>query len=200
VRDLNGRDALVCKVRASLPLASLSAAKAEGHEICYRLDQRAGPIEFSVDQCGLFEASGRVDRYTARLVLDRRAPLGLRAELELDASSIVLLVGERRAAPFAPSFDAAAHPRIGFHSSSLSQTGAATYVMRGLVEIAGVTTLETLDAEFVGRHVDPITGTHVAEAEIGCRLSGSAFGLLPGQTFLGDRIELRVSARLELDG
>ena len=77
VLALNGRDALVCRVWASLPLASLSAASAGRREVHYWLDQRAGPIEFRMDQCGLFAARGRVGRFSARLALDRTAPLAL---------------------------------------------------------------------------------------------------------------------------
>ena len=192
-------EALMCRVWADLPLASLSSASVADGAILYHLNQRAGPIHFSVDQCGLFEARGRVTRYNATLALDRAKPLGLHAELAFDTASVCLAEAGRAALPFAPWFDAAAYPKVRFRTSALTQASASRYLVRGLLEIAGITRLHAIDAELVGRDVDPITGTDVAELVMRHRLSASAFGMLPGQTFLCDRIDLQLRARIELE-
>lgn len=196
---LTVRDALVCRVQAELPLASLSSASAHGSRLVYRIDQRAGPIAFSVDHCGLFEASGRLGRYNAVITLDRAMPLALRVELEFDTASVALARPSQGAPSFLPRFDTAAHPKARFRSSAVVDTGAGQYLVRGLMEVAGATRLQTLNAELLGRHIDPITGTDVAELLIEHRFMGSCFGLTPGQTFLSDRIDLRIHARIEFE-
>lgn len=196
---LAGSDALVCQVQASLPLVSLSSASVDGDRLRYHLDQRVGPIEFSVNQCGLFDARGQVGRYSAALVLDRANLSVLQVEASFHTASVTLVQRAGGALPFAPSFDTEAHPTVRFRTSAITTSGLAKYSVRGLMEIAGVTRLQVLEAELVGQHVDPISGTRVAEARINQRVIGSAFGMLPGQVFIGDRIDISLRARIELE-
>ena len=196
---LTAADLLVCRLQAELPAMTLSAASVTGQQITYQVDQRGGPILFSVDQCGLFEAQGRLNRYWGTLSLERRMPLELRTDLAFDMASITLAEPRQNALPFTPQFDLASHASVRFRSTALTPDGLGRCVGRGLLEIGGATHLQTFDAQLVSHLIDPITGTEVAEVLIHCCLLASAFGLQPGQPFLSDRVELQIRARIELD-
>ena len=74
-------DVLACRIDATLPLISLSAAVTRRSVVSYRIDERLGPVAFIAGQSGLFSARGELQRFNGLLVLDRDNPLALNVEL-----------------------------------------------------------------------------------------------------------------------
>jgi polyisoprenoid-binding protein YceI len=194
------RAALACRMLVELPLVSLTAASVWRGQVRYLIDHRLGPIEVAVDHCGLFNARGRLGSFTGSLAFDRADPLDVRVDLELDVRSITLTEWDEKAwLPFGPWFDVAAHPIIRFRSSAVVPSGRDRFAARGLLEVGGVTRLLTLDAVLTGRKADPITETEVAELLITGSSTCSAFGMPRDLVLISDRVELRLSVRIELD-
>jgi polyisoprenoid-binding protein YceI len=197
---LQGTGQPACRVRVDLPLASLSAAATRQEGVLYRIDQRLGPIGFAIDHFGLVTCEGQLERYTCTVALRRADPVGVGIDLALDATSIALSQTEALEMLQAVSrFDLAAHPAIRFRSSAVAPLGPDRYEVRGLLEIRGVTRLQTFDCVLTDRKADPITGTEVACFQATGCLKASAFGVAQGAAFMSDTMELRIRARIELE-
>jgi polyisoprenoid-binding protein YceI len=194
------RAALACRVQVEMPLASLSAASVRRWRTLYRIDEGLGPIELTIDHCGLFASRGQVSRFACAIELDPANPLDTRIELTVDAGAIVLFGWDAPSwLPLVPWFDLAVHPVVRFRSSAVTSGGVGRWVLRGLLEFGGVTRLQALDAVLVGHRADPITDTDVVDLLITGGLRCSAFGMPADQAFISDRVELVIRARIELE-
>ena len=192
---------LATHLYAELPLVSLSAASAHQGRVVYRIDQDLGPIGLVINECGVFAVRGALERFSGTLVLDRADRLDARLDLALDAASVALSGQEGlNWQPLAPWFDVAAHPMIRFRTSAVAPAGRGRFEVRGLLEIGGVTRLQTLIGVLDGRRANPVTGTEVVDLAITGCLAYSAFGMQRDQMLISDRVELRISARMELAG
>jgi polyisoprenoid-binding protein YceI len=89
---------------------------------------------------------------------------------------------------------------IRFRTSAVAPAGRGRFEVRGLLEIGGVTRLQTLIGVLDGRRANPVTGTEVVDLAITGCLAYSAFGMQRDQMLISDRVELRISARIELAG
>jgi polyisoprenoid-binding protein YceI len=192
--------ALACRLEMQLPLVSLSSASfRQGHAL-YRIDEALGPIEFHLRQGGLFSLDGALSRFGCDLRLDRASPMDMQIDLSLDLTSVVLSRWEAQSwQPFMPWFDIAAHPTVRFRSSAVAPARADRYLVRGLLELGGITRLLALEATVINRRTDPITATEVAELLVTGSLPCSAFGMPSGQMFVSDLLALAVRARIELE-
>jgi polyisoprenoid-binding protein YceI len=192
---------LATHLYAELPLVSLSAASVHQGRVVYRIDQDLGPIGLVINECGVFAVRGALERFSGTLVLDRADRLDARLDLALDAASVALSGQEGlNWQPLAPRFDVAAHPMIRFRTSAVAPAGRGRFEVRGLLEIGGVTRLQTLIGVLDGRRANPVTGTEVVDLAITGCLAYSAFGMQRDQMLISDRVELRISARMELAG
>lgn len=193
-------DALACRIDATLPLISLSAAVTRRSVATYRIDERLGPVAFSAGQCGLYSARGVLERFHGLLVLDRENPLGLTVELSLMASSVVLSALERPCARLPiPWFGAMGQATIRFRSTAVKMVAARRHVVRGLLEIDGAQRLVAFDSELIDYRSDAITDTAVAELLIVGHLRVSEFGGPVERGLVSDKIEIRIGASIEIE-
>jgi polyisoprenoid-binding protein YceI len=191
---------LACRLELQFPLVSLSSASFHQGHALYRIDEALGPIGFTVGQDGLFSLGGAVSRYVCDLRLDRASPMDMQIDLSLDVTSLALSRWDAQTwQPFMPWFDTAAHPLARFRSSAVAPPRAGRHVVRGLLELGGVTQLLALEAAVTHRRTDPITATEVAELLVTGSLRCSAFGMPSEQLFVSDRLELAMRARIELE-
>jgi polyisoprenoid-binding protein YceI len=138
-------------VQVQMPLASLSAASVRRWRTLYRIDEGLGPIELTIDHCGLFTSRGQVSRFACAIELNPASPLDTRIDLTVDAGATLLFGWDAPSwLPLAPWFDLAAHPVVRFRSSAVTCGGVVRWVLRGLLEFGGVTRLQALDAVLVG--------------------------------------------------
>ncbi len=193
-------DALACRIEATLPLISLSAAVTRRSVVSYRIDEQLGPVVFTAEQSGLFSARGLLERFNGSLVLDRDNPLGLTVELSLSASSIVLAeldgLGARLPVPW---FGAMSDATIRFRSTAVTAVSDVRHVARGLLEVDGVQRLLALDSVVVDYRSDAITDTAVVELLVVGHLRSSEFGGAVDRGLVSDRIEMRVRASVEIE-
>lgn len=194
-------EALACQVEGSFPLARLAAASVRDDEVNYRLDQRLGPLGYSVRQAGLFAARGELMHYSADLTLHRVKLLMLRAEFVFDLTSFVLRAWEQAGAmPQAARFDVADYSVVRFRSAAVTELGEGRQVVRGLVDIGGVTRLQVLDLTFPSPRKDPITGTNVVDLLLAGRIQQGALGIALSDFVASNVLDLRLSAAVEIEG
>jgi len=194
-------EALACQVEGVLPLAGLSAASVQDDALYYRLDQRLGPCGYSVAQGGLFAARGELMRYSCDVTLHRVEMLLLRAEFTFDLTSFVLRGWEQAAGvPRATRFDVEDYPVVRFVSTAVTELGEGRQVVRGLVDIGGVTRLQVLDLAFSSPHKDPITGTEVVDLLFTGRFQQRALGIALSDFVASNMLDLRLSAAVEIEG
>ncbi|WP_144186808.1 YceI family protein [Elioraea rosea] len=143
-------------------------------------------IGFTAYALGIFPLEGRFAAFSGRIVLD---PKGSRAEVEIDAASLMLDGGPIENDVKSMGFlDVAHHRAITFHAGRIvkaSDTAAETETLQGELTIKGVThpVRLTLARE---------DGMVRAEA----RISRSAWGITARPFLAGDTVAIRVIAPL----
>lgn len=193
--------ALVCEVQATLPLASLSAASPAPEEVLYRIDGRHGPMQCSLRQSGMFAANGDVTRFTSDLAVEREATRVSRLDLSVDLSSFVPREwAERSSVPVAALRDLVEAPLIRFRSSAVAACGGTGQVVRGLLDIGGVTSLQALDLTVSSRRPDPITGTDLVDLSLSGRFSQAALGIALSNVVMSTVLDLQLNVAVELEG
>ncbi|SEN79401.1 Polyisoprenoid-binding protein YceI [bacterium A37T11] len=97
-------------------------------------------------------------------------------------------------------FDAAAHPKITFKSTSFTKKSDDEYTLNGDLTIKGITKPVSLDVEFGGAVTDPY-GNFKAGFEVTGKISRKEFGLTlspvteAGSVVVGDDIKLQASVQ-----
>jgi polyisoprenoid-binding protein YceI len=193
--------ALVCKVQGTLPLASLSAASLAPDEVLYRIDGRHGPMQCSLRQCGMFATNGDVTRFTSDLAVEREATRVSRLDLSVDLGSFVPREWQQRGAvPVASLRDLVEAPLIRFRSSAVAACGDSGQVVRGLLDIGGVTSFQGLDLTVSSRRPDPITGTDLIDLSLSGRFSQTALGIALSNIVMSTDLDLQLKVAVELEG
>ena len=165
----------------------------------YTIDPHTGRIEFTVSHLGLFHSHGEFSRFDSKLTIDSQHP-------ERTAINVVIHIGSLtmawenaadllRSAAF---FDAAHYPDARFTSTAVVPVSANHYIVKGNLEVRGVTRPIELDADLVDRHLDPQTNTEVGDFVVQGHLQRSAFGMTADSDFISDRVDLRISARIQI--
>lgn len=185
---------------ALLLTALLATAPARAEQI-YSLDQRFAQIAFSVSHLGLFSSRGRFDRFDAHLVLDAKHPERTRISVDVNAASVDMPWQDGAAMLRSPDFfDVRHHPEVRFTSTSVEIVAPDRYLVRGHIEIRGVVQPLALNAKLVRDHPEPARDSEVAEFVVTGELRRSAFGMTADKMFISDRVDIIISARIELKG
>lgn len=165
----------------------------------YTLDQRFGSIRFSVGHLGLFSSEGEFRRFEAHLQLDTAHPEKTRIEVDVKATSVDMSWPEGadmlRSADF---FDVQRFPDLRFNSTEVVPVANDRYVLRGRLEMRGVTQPLTLMARLVQQHVDAAHREQLADFVVTGALSRSEFGMTADRTFISDRVGIVITAHLKL--
>jgi polyisoprenoid-binding protein YceI len=75
---------------------------------------------------------------------------------------------------------------------------AGHYTIKGNLEVRAATHPIELNADLVDRHLDPQTDTEVGDFLVQGHLERSAFGMAADSDFISDRVDLRISARIQI--
>jgi len=177
----------------------VSAGTGQQTEMVYSLDQHFGSIGFSVGTWGLFSSSGQFRRFTARLVLDPDHPERTRISVTVDATSVDMAWQQAatmvRSAEF---FDVQRYPQIDFASTSVAEVAPGRFVLRGRLQLRGVTRPLDLDARLVGEHRDSAARNEVADFVVTGTLRRSEFGMKAEDVLISDRVRITINARIRL--
>ena len=181
------------------PLAGLSLAAAPSQAPRYTIDPRFGSITFTAHHMGLFSSSGRFRQFDADLEIDPDHLEQTRIAVEVSAASVDMAWDDGAPMLRSPAFfDVARHPLTRFTSTDAAALGPGTYVLRGKLEIRGVTQPLTLTATLVGRETAGDRGGESADFVVNGALSRAAYGMVTERTFISDTIDITITARIRL--
>ena len=165
----------------------------------WKIDPTHTTIEFTVRHMVVAKVRGRFKAFEGAIELDGERPA--RAEVRIETASIDTQVESRdahlRSADF---FDAETYPAITFTSRSFESKGKDRYSVVGDLNLHGVTREVEIEAEFLGRMVDPF-GTERIAFSGSTRLDRKDFGLNwnkaieSGGVLVGDRIDIQLEVQ-----
>ena len=183
----------------ALPLAAFLAVGSARSEESYAIDQTFGTIVFSVGHLGLFSSQGQFRRFHGTLLLDANHPEWTRISVDVASASADMSSQEETAMLQSPDFfDVQKYPDVHFKSTSVESVAPNHYLVRGEIEIRGITQPLILDAKLVGRHEDPARNAEVAEFVVTGTLQRSAFGMTADRAFISDKVAITINARVQL--
>jgi polyisoprenoid-binding protein YceI len=166
----------------------------------YRIDQRYGSIEFSVSALGMFDVQGRFQRFTGELLLDPEHPEHTRIDVTIDASAVEMPSPDQtdllRSAAY---FDVVDYPTDRFVSASIRALSPSHYLIRGTLQVRGVSEAQVLDAVLQDRQLDEKRGLETADFVVTGEIKRSAFGMVADRTMLSDTVRLHIRIRLTVD-
>lgn len=190
-----GRIALLCVVLLTGPATAISA----GTDQMFSLDQRFGSINFSVRNLGLFSSDGAFRHFEAHFVLNNSHPERTKISVTIDAQSVDMAWHEAadmlRSADF---FDVSHYPQVRFQSTSVQEMAPDHFVIHGLVQIRGVTQPLTLSAALTRLSQNVADHSEIADFIVHGSLMRSAFGMKTEETFISDKVNIVIKARLKL--
>ena len=187
------------KLLLVLPLACVCVPSLGHAEERYEIDQHFGEIEFSVDHIGLFTSHGEFRHWDGKLSLDPLKPEQTRVDVNVDANSVAMAYEDGTAMLRSlPYFDVANHPEIHFTSIAVVPVSPSHYVIRGLLEIRGITQPQELDATLLGSHADAALHAEIADFVITGKLKRSMFGMIADGMFISDLVTILIRAHIKL--
>ncbi|MFB0872505.1 MULTISPECIES: YceI family protein [unclassified Sphingobium] len=175
---------------------SKDAAKVSGGS--YKVDGGHTQVVFAWDHMGFTNNAGTIAEPTGTLTLDKANPANSKVEVTFQIANLRTGVAKLDEHLMKPDFfDAAKFPTATFVSTSVKPEGATGAEITGNLTLHGVTKPVTLDAEFYGAGVQPMS----KKENIGFVATGtikrSEFGMGYGVPMVGDAIELKVIAGFE---
>lgn len=172
------------------------AAKVSGGS--YKVDGGHTQVVFAWDHMGFTNNAGTIAEPTGTLTLDKANPANSKVEVTFQIANLRTGVAKLDEHLMKPDFfDAAKFPTATFVSTSVKPEGATGAEITGNLTLHGITKPVTLDAEFYGAGVQPMS----KKENIGFVATGtikrSEFGMGYGVPMVGDAIELKVIAGFE---
>ena len=164
----------------------------------YKVDGGHTQVVFAWDHMGFTNNMGTIAEPTGSLTLDKANPAASKVSVEFTVANLRTGVAKLDEHLMKPDFfDGAKFPTATFVSTSVKPDGATGAEITGNLTIKGITKPVTLDAEFYGAGVQPMS----KKENIGFVATGSIkrsdFGMSYGVPMVGDAIELKIVAGFE---
>lgn len=192
--------AIAASMAAPLPVLAQSALPGS-QEISqviagsYQVDTHHTFVTWTVNHMGLSPLSGMIAASGGTLELDPAAPEKSKVEVEFDVASMSTAVPAfTKHLLNEDFFEVEKHPRAKFVSTSVAADGEKAKIT-GDLTIKGETRQITLDAEFFGAGLNPMSKKREVGFTASARINRSDFGLdygVPAVT--PDEVELEISA------
>jgi polyisoprenoid-binding protein YceI len=183
----------------ALPLTAFMAVGSARSEESYSFDQTFGSILFSVSHLGLFSSQGQFRHFHGSLLLNVSHPEWTRMSVDVTSASADMSSQAETAMLHSPDFfDVQKYPDVHFRSTSVEPVAPNRYVVRGQIEIRGITEPLILDAKLVRQQQDAARGAEVATFVATGTLHRSAFGMTADRAFISDKIAITINARVQL--
>lgn len=192
---LAGGTALVAQMPTAAP-GTKDVAKVTGGS--YTIDGGHTQVVFAWDHMGFTNNMGTIAEPTGTLTLDKANPGASKVSVEFPVANLrtgVAALDEHLMK--ADFFDAAKFPTATFVSTSIKPDGATGADITGNLTIKGVTKPVTLDAEFYGAGVQPMSKKENIGFIATTAIKRSEFGMGYGVPMVGDAIELKIIAGFE---
>ena len=165
----------------------------------YTADPNHTQVLFGFNHMGFSNNMGIFAQATGTLTLDPKAPDQAKVDITLPINSVATGVPKfNEHLLSADFFDAAKFPTATFTSTSVKadlEDGEAE--ITGNLTIKGVTKEVTLDAEFTGAGIQPMSKKETVGFSAQTIVKRSDFGLGKYVPLVGDTIELKITAAFE---
>jgi polyisoprenoid-binding protein YceI len=192
---LAGGSALVAQMPTAAP-GTKDVAKVTGG--AYKVDPGHTQVVFAWDHMGFTNNAGTIAEPTGTLTLDKANPAASKVSVTFPVANIRTGVAKLdQHLMTADFFDAAKFPTATFVSTSVKPTGTTGADISGNLTIKGVTKPVTLDAEFYGAGVQPMSKKENVGFVATATIKRSDFGMGYGVPVVGDAIELKIIAGFE---
>ena len=192
---LTGATMLIAQGPMAAP-GSKDVAKVTGGS--YTVDPGHTQVVFAYDHMGFSNNMGVISESTGTLTLDKANPAASKVSIEVPVANLktgIAKLDEHLAK--AEFFDTAKFPKATFVSTSVKPDGATGADITGNLTIKGITKPVTLDAEFYGAGVQPMS----KKENIGFVATGtikrSDFGMAMAVPMVGDTVELKIIAAFQ---
>lgn len=172
------------------------AAKVTGGT--YKVDGGHTQVVFAWDHMGFSNNIGTIAEPTGTLMLDKANPAASKVSVEFQIANLrtgVAKLDEHLAKP--DFFDAAKYPTATFVSTSVKPDGATGAEITGNLTLHGVTKPVTLDAEFYGAGIQPMSKKENVGFVATGSIKRSDFGMGAYVPLVSDAIELKIIAAFE---
>lgn len=172
------------------------AAKVTGGT--YKVDGGHTQVVFAWDHMGFSNNIGTIAEPTGTLTLDKANPAASKVSVEFQIANLrtgVAKLDEHLAKP--DFFDAAKYPTATFVSTSVKSDGATGAEITGNLTLHGVTKPVTLDAEFYGAGIQPMSKKENVGFVATGSIKRSDFGMGAYVPLVSDAIELKIIAAFE---
>lgn len=184
-------------VVAQMPAApgSKDVAKVTGGS--YKVDPGHTQVVFAYDHMGFSNNMGLIAEPTGSLTLDPKNPSAAKVSVEFAVANLrtgVPALDDHLKKP--EFFDSANFPKATFVSTGVKADGTGATIT-GNLTIKGVTKPVTLDAEFYGAGVQPMSKKENLGFVATSSIKRSDFNMGYGVPMVGDTIELKIIAAFE---
>ncbi|MEC3949735.1 YceI family protein [Sphingobium sp. HWE2-09] len=190
-----GGSVVVAQMPTSAP-GTKDVAKVTGGT--YKVDGGHTQVVFAWNHMGFTNNMGTIAEPTGTLTLDKASPAKSKVAVEFTIANLrtgVAKLDEHLMK--ADFFDSAKFPTATFVSTSVKPEGATAAEITGNLTIKGVTKPVTLDAEFFGAGVQPMSKKENVGFVATGTIKRSDFGMGYGVPVVGDAIELKIVAGFE---
>jgi len=164
----------------------------------YAIDPTHSSVEFSVRHLMLSKVRGAFRGVAGSVTLPAGATIPTAVTADIEVASIDTRDAQRDGYLKSPDFfHAEKFTHIHFVSTSVTSTGSETFQIAGALEILGVSVPVTLEAEAVGRTIDPWGNDRVGY-EAKTRINRKDFGLTynqaleAGGVMIGENIDIEL--------
>lgn len=192
---LTGATMLIAQGPMAAP-GSKDVAKVTGG--AYTVDPGHTQVVFAYDHMGFSNNMGVISESTGTLTLDKANPAASKVSIEVPVTNLktgIAKLDEHLAKP--DFFDTAKFPKATFVSTSVKPDGATGADITGNLTIKGITKPVTLDAEFYGAGVQPMSKKENIGFVATTTVKRSDFGMAMAVPMVGDTVELKIIAAFQ---
>ena len=164
----------------------------------YTVDPGHTQVVFAYDHMGFSNNMGVISESTGTLNLDKANPAASKVSIEVPVANLktgIAKLDEHLAK--AEFFDTAKFPKATFVSTSVKPDGTTGADITGNLTIKGITKPVTLDAEFYGAGVQPMSKKENIGFVATATIKRSDFGMAMAVPMVGDTVELKIIAAFQ---
>ena len=169
----------------------------------WKIDSAHSEITFKVRHLMISNVSGSFTQFSGSIEFDEKNATQAHISAEIDPASINTREGNRDGHLKSPDFfDVASYPTITFNSTHIETTDAKHGKVTGDLTMHGVTKSVTLDVEFMGLGVNPMSRATSAAFTALTKINRKDWGLNwnvaleAGGWLVGDEITLNLEVEL----
>jgi polyisoprenoid-binding protein YceI len=192
------RSALILALALGAASVHAQPAPAAPPSGVYAVEPHHTQVMFGISHLGFSTFYGVFSGASGSLTLDGGNPAASQLDVSVPTASVTTinatLNDELRSADW---LDATAFPAMTFHSTKISLTSPTTADVTGDLTLHGVTRPVTLQAKLNTPGLNPMNKAYTVGFEVSGHIKRSDFGVTKYVPFIGDDVQLIISAPFE---